>query len=577
MFCPNCGAKAEGGKFCTSCGNPLPILPESAPKEVPQPTMSWETPAQNQAQPYQAQPYEAPQYQAQPYQAPQYQAGQYQAPQYQPEQYQAPENAETPAEPKGGKKKMKPWLWAVIGVGAALLFAGLVVLGIILFAKNDPTAQVAVAAAKSMDAVKKTEAGKFAGELEKSEVKLGVDLQKIANGQIPLNAAAEVTMSQDLEAGKMSLILSVLVKGKELADLGFYMDDKDLAVTSDTLLGDDVYGLTFKTLPDDLKKSIFAPDSGSDFELPDEIYNILSQIDESPYAMYKEGRGAFKELAEAGGKKLLESLKKNAEISKDEGKLTVGKSSQDCRIVKAEADEEATRAIVEDMVAWLKEEATREKLERFFSVYAKIGNIVNGGNSKKDAEDLLDDFYKELDNSVKEMKDSESDITFYISKDNGQLIGFEAEYESGKDQGSLKFAAGPDFESPEEIRVEIDSNGEETIFTYEVKENSDSAYKAEVTVENDDKQSFTFDWKKKRGGFTISREGFPLVEGNLSIDEDSLAVEIDKIGLSLEVTKGAKTEDVPEFTNIVRLTEDEFKDLFRDLSNEIQKLILKFL
>ena len=53
MFCPNCGAQTDGGKFCGACGSPLPMVPESALKEnAPAPVpvsdpLPWEAPITN--------------------------------------------------------------------------------------------------------------------------------------------------------------------------------------------------------------------------------------------------------------------------------------------------------------------------------------------------------------------------------------------------------------------------------------------------------------------------------------------------------------------------------------------------
>ncbi|MBR3436401.1 MAG: zinc ribbon domain-containing protein [Lachnospiraceae bacterium] len=572
MFCPNCGSQVNGGKFCPSCGNPLPMMPESALKEAAPvaPQSASPKPASPQAsQPAAWTPAPAPQpaswentYNPQP---------ETWNPSMAPNGGNYPDPA--PAQPSSGKKKMKPWLWAVIGGGAALLIAGVVLLIVFLTAKNDPTAQVAAAAAKSMTALSKTDAGKFTGEMEKSETKVSLDLSKFAGGSLPVDAAAELTLSQDLEAGKMSLLLSVLVKGREVADLGFYMDEKDMAVTSDTLLGKDAYGLTFETLPKDLKNSIFAP--GNRFELPDEVFDILSQVDQSPFAMYKEGRGALKDLAEDGGKRLLKTLKEHAKITNEEGTFSVSGSKIDCKIVRAEADEEATRAIAEDLAAWLKESSTKEKLLRFFNVYAKIMNIAEGGRSEQDADGLLDDFYEELDDGLKDLEDSSSELLFYINKANGQLIGLRTNYESDKDEGFFEIAAGPDFENPEEIRFTFDEGDGEQFFIYRVTENSDSTYAFTIESEEDDR-FIEFTWKKKRGNFTVSAEGVKVLEGKLQIEEDSFSVDIDAIGLSLELTRGADTEPVPKFINIVQLDEGEFEDLYKDIADQIQRLVFSF-
>lgn len=558
MFCPYCGAEAEGGKFCAVCGSPLPIMPESAVKEnaanegaakepVPAP-LPWEAPAEPQG---------------------------YQVPQYAEPQYMEPQYTEPAKAPESGKKKVKALPFILIGAGVLVLAALAVVLFLFVF-KKDPTSQVAAAAAKSMVAVKKTEAGQAADELKKSQMKVSVDLSKVLPYYYGYEGTVNVTFSDDMDAGRMFLNLSLALKGKELADLDVYMDEKGLAVQSDTLLGDDAYGLTFETLPDDLKKSIFAPDSGTYYELPEDVYNMLRQLDQSPISLYKEAEGALEELFTEGGQKFLDSLKKNAEITEDEGKLSVGGSRVECKVIKAEADEDATKAIIDDMVAWLKEDGTKKKLERFFNVAAKVTDIAQGGESDQDAEDLMYEFYDELDDTLKDLEREESVIRFYINKENQQLIGFSMDTEGRNSETSLEIVAGPDFENPAEIRITYDDGYNKSVMTYEVTQNTDSTYAAEFTNEYGSyKETYEFEWKKKRGDFTISQDGREMLSGTLEIEDDKITVEIDDAGVSVELEKGAKTPEVPKYKNIVQISEDDFEELVEDIQDEIQNIMRK--
>jgi hypothetical protein len=561
MFCPNCGAQTDGGKFCGACGSPLPMVPESALKEnAPAPVpvsdpLPWEAPITNpEPAPETAEALSGPQYGG---------------PQYQP--YNPVPSEPAPAGPEK-TKKAKPWLWIAIA-GGALLLAALVLLAVFVFFKKDPTAQVGQAAAKSMTALSKTEPGKIASELEKAEVKVSMDLSSVVPYMRGVDGSVELTFSEDMDAGKIYMLLSLLMKGKEVADVGVFMDEKALAVSSDTLLGSDAYGVNFETLPDDLKKSIFAPKSGSYYALPQDVYNILRQLDQSPVKLYKEARGSMTELAEEGGKKFLSALKEHAEITKSDGKLSVGSGKAECTVIKAEADEKATRAILEDMADWLKEEKTKEKLLRFFNVYAKVMDIAQGGRSKQDGEDLLDSFYDGLDDALDEAEDVETVMSFYINKANGQLIGFALEYEGDDSEGSLEIAAGPDFSDPEEFRLTIDDDGYKEVYTVEVTENSDSTFAAEITVEEGRyKENYEFEWKKKRGTFEFTEDGYTRAEGTLKIEGDSIHLELEEPGVTIDVTKGAKTKDVPKFKNLLELTEDEFDDLVDEIEDQIQDL-----
>lgn len=578
MFCPNCGAQAEGGKFCASCGAPLPMLPKSdVPEASPQAPIDASFTAAPQApdapQQYgQQAPVPAEPYQWTPQPAPQA---------YDPYQYNQTPAPLEPQENKTQKPKNKALMWILIAAGGLALLAGIALLVIFVFLKKEPTAQVGAAAARTLSAVKETETGRFASELEKSEVKITMDLSSLRVSQIPIDGTVDVTVSSDMDAGRLSLALAFLMKGKEIADLDLLMDEKAMALSSDTLLGSDVYGLTFKTLPDDLKNSIFNPDAGTDYPLPEDVYNMLLELDESPITLYKEGRGSLEKLAETGGAKLLEALKKHAKVTREDGTVSVGGSKVDCTIVKADADEEATRKIVDELVGWLKENETKKELTRFFGVIAKVQTIANAAEGYRktvEAEDLLKDFYDELDDGVEDLEDSTAVLSFYINKKNEQLIGFRMDSESDKNESSLEVFAGPDMKDPSEIRIIADMDSDRTEILVDILENSNDLWAAKITADDDGRdQTIEVEWNKQKGNFEISVEGRPVASGSMKIDGDKLSMGIDQIGLTLQLTRGGKTPEVPKFENIVTMKEKDFSALLDDLQKEIQKLILKFM
>ena len=91
-FCPNCGAQLpDNAGFCSNCGTPL-----GAPPQYQQP--------------------QQPQY----YQQPQYQQPQYQ----QPPKMSYMDKVRAAREAQKQKQgQIKWWMWALIGIGSALLIA----------------------------------------------------------------------------------------------------------------------------------------------------------------------------------------------------------------------------------------------------------------------------------------------------------------------------------------------------------------------------------------------------------------------------------------------------------------------
>ena len=85
-----------------------------------------------------------------------------------------------------------------------------------------------------------------------------------------IEASGKVTVSPDLVA---SVGARLLLNGQTFADLTGYFSAQAAAVESGFL--DKTYGVDFATLAENLKTSIFAPDSGSRFALDQESFDQL--------------------------------------------------------------------------------------------------------------------------------------------------------------------------------------------------------------------------------------------------------------------------------------------------------------
>lgn len=404
-----------------------------------------------------------------------------------------------------------------------------------------------------------------------------------------IEASGKVTVSPDLVA---SVGARLLLNGQTFADLTGYFSAQAAAVESGFL--DKTYGVDFATLAENLKTSIFAPDSGSRFALDQESFDQLqglfsgsldSQLpDLDPEAL----DGAFQALGAAasqamdgiGNKLAMESAPATVtvngrDISVTRAKVTVGTEAliafYDSLLTSLEGDTELQNAVA--------------VIVDFVSVLAASGgddSIPDGATAVQTILGNMDGIRQELTQTLTEAGIAVALTVCMTEEENPVQLAMDITVDGQTVSGSLLMSENQDY-----IRLEmVDADGTVSALQYDLTVNTGLAfgfhfgsYEGEnetfSLVYDQDSQAQTFDvavtttdTDYETGEVTSSDT---TVSGSYANSDDLFTLVVDKVnGESFggTLTLNVRTDDtvtMPAFSELTRLEETEFASVVEAL------------
>lgn len=498
-----------------------------------------------------------------------------------------------PAPPETGKKagarEKKPWnkkIW--IAGCAALLVVALVLTAVLLAAGNSPLDRVTKAFERTLSDMEGSEtAGLLQGTLTGGSIEAylpGSFVNELLGSYEQASGNAGFKLYGDL--GKNSAVLQVYAPaGEEEITASVYANSDAVALELPQVL-DEVYGVDLKNFKETLKTSVFAPDSGSSLALDEETYALLEgQIDGAQAKKTKEVNDhaalALKKLY----KQLQKSAKKYAEIIETNETIAFMESSVKTTRVRVRIDGEAMANILRDTLTWVKEDASFKKtVTEVCELYAQALIDAYGLNAA-DAQDLVDQFYDavyegiDACGGIEQQMDGETlKLDFYMTKSANRLVQMEIEV-SGAFKCVLTY--GPDPSAPALIRVRYDDGWDTYDVSYSVETNDKREYAAKFSFASDGvtQGSANINWDKREDDLRIKlnddvSEESILIKGSLRADKNEAELHIRSITFEDEIIKPeltviVKTKDkmpaMPEYTDVLALSEQELQSLFSSL------------
>ncbi len=494
-----------------------------------------------------------------------------------------------PEEPVPQKKGFPKWilLIAVLAVvGVAAFF------GIKALAGGSPLTRAMTGVKKSFEALEKNEYASLAKNVSESgSMTISVDLSKLADmihAEVP--AKIELTTYANVKDSKAALEIDAQMKNKSILHGTFTASDEELAVACEQILGKKNYSLSFKDLSKNLPKSIFDPDSDTDYALPEQFYAWLVGLKNGPIEPMKEIAKEAKPILEEAAKLLKTSTEKNAEITKDSETISIGDADVKTNTVTVKLNGEQAAKIMTDLLKWAKANKDRKNLiTKFTTTYGPILEMED-----EDIADFLDEFYDSIDEALEEIEDVEKDdvnltAVFYLNKSNGQLV--KAEITSKDDSGKTTYTleGGPDWKDLAYCSVSMKDPYSKMNMTYTVEENTKSQYTAKVKVkeDNDTTMSMTCSWDKSTGDLRItSSEAELKLTGTMTQKGKVTTIELKKLevgrfvsvkdlGTTITLNESAKLPTVSKPTEVLKLSEDDIEALIEDVQDAVQELMEK--
>lgn len=419
-----------------------------------------------------------------------------------------------------------------------------------------------------------------------------------------MEASGKIAVSPEMV---MSIGAQLLLNGENYANLTGYAGPEAVVLESSFL--SKAYGVALADLTENLKSSIFAPDSGSQFALDEDTYNtLLDVLSGEAAAAAVSGADtdaladAFSVLAEAVGQAANDVASK---LAMESAPAVVNINGEDVDVTRMHVavSTEAIISLYDKLLDALEGSTDLQgAVATIVDAFPTLAVAFTGGEDGEpvpSGEEVvrivlenLDDVKQSLTDALNEAAVS-SAFTVCLAGEAQLPVELTGEITSGEQTVSGTFTMSPAIDF---IRLEaVDSDGSVTAVQFDITENSDAALgfhvgsyegetellslnyrqdKAEQTFEVALAQAAGYDEETETFSGTVSTS----VSGYYAVTDTLLALTVDKVDgqeFGGTLTLNIRTDDtvtLPNFTELTKLKEAEFADVIQALSDGFDSL-----
>ncbi len=492
-------------------------------------------------------------------------------------------NASAPAK-KSGNKALKVLLISGIAV-SVMVIAALAATVAVSVGMNTPMNLVMRGAENSLEALEDHPVAMLLSEAaEGGSVELMLQMDPLFDAMfgyygIDLSGAVGLKFYGDSDNDRAAVTAGMELDGVQMLDASVLVTEKEITVMSDSLLGDEVYGVYFETAADKLETSVFGPDGYLSLDI-DSLDSAMENFEQT-----RELREDAEIIAAELTGVVTKSLKEHAELTKENEELAFAGESTRVTAVKIALDREGYVAVLRDVIAYLKEsESVRNYAEKYTAV--------------SEEQDSVSEFYLQLDEAESELEYFDGFerliAVFYITKQRTEMVGVDLKMYDDADAvepaDRLELRAGPSLSDPGEISLNVVADGEEIHVCYEVLSDDETEYRAELIAESYGEEQFSIalDWNRESGALSVVYDdgySYMEVKGSVETGKDmaelrvtNINIDGEKLDLDLRVT--VKTRDEfpvylidREYTEILDLTNGDLEMLAGRVSSRLMNKI----
>lgn len=354
------------------------------------------------------------------------------------------------------------------------------------------------------------------------------------------------------------------------AEVYLYTGKDGLKIGTNGISGRHIYDVTFEGLAEKLAASIFAPDSGSEYAMEQEEYDLILQyIEEMSAAMEGDGSETADEFSA-----ILEDFKEaHPPVTEEKTDTDIGGETVSANVVTYSYSKEDIASLTEQFVdLYLNEYADESDFEYY---------------SKDEQKEQIMSLFDEMDScdlKIVHYVNSKShmlmvtDIDLLASAD-GENMYFYADVIYGADpensnKQSFKAGVGEDGEEEDAVEADIttNENGSEIVFS--------------VTVNGEEKEFATLASSKDGEDYTItldvpSAEISCKAEGTVKTDKKSFEITLDRVSAVsgsaevsylpkgvLTVEKGGTMPELDAEKEFLDITEEEMDTLLENIESD---------
>lgn len=400
-------------------------------------------------------------------------------------------------------------------------------------------------------------------------------------------------LALDTAQGLLGLIASVTSQGETAELASGYVNAQALAVDG-PLVGGAAYGFDLNTLAENLPGSIFAPDSGSSFALDEESYNeILAMLSgELPEpavmnsaAMDTEAVQQAAAVLKEAYSGILEDILAEMTIETTEAAVEVNGVSVPVNQVRCGVDGDG---IINMMLISLDVLANNTDAQAAYAIIFDQYNAISDQSltGEEFVQAMLSVLPQELEQSREELQGFSGVVTFCLSSATEAPVKFSLEIQDDYEQVAVNLLLS---EALDFFRLESVEDGVLTAsLQLDILANSDNdfACKLSVTDEYQTDSSLSFNLNKAAKTFALGAlaDGTSAsLSGTYEITDTLFSLTVDKVDgqefggtLTLNLRSDDASLAMPDFTELTRMSEEEFTALVQVVMENVQSLSMLF-
>lgn len=393
-------------------------------------------------------------------------------------------------------------------------------------------------------------------------------------------------LALDTAQNLCGLIASITTQGETAEFASAYVNAQALVVGG-LLLGG-AYGFDLSTLAKNLPGSIFAPDSGSSFALDEESYNtILAALSGeltptiTPSMDTEVVEQAVAVLMEAYSS-ILEELLAELTMETTETSVDINGVSVPVLQLRCSTDGEGCVNITNILIAPLVDNTDAQAaLATLIDQYVAASGRDLGVTGEELVRAIVTELPQGLDQAKEELQSFSTATTICVSSATDAPVKFSLEIQDSTEQVAISLLLS---ETLDFFRLECEENGNiMAAFQFEIPENSASAFACKFSVEDENQEaaSVNFDLNKADQTFVLDvladGESHSL-SGCYTVEDTLLSLTVDKMDsqeFGGTLTLNLRSNDsiaMPSFTELTKMTEEEFSALVQAVMENMQSL-----
>lgn len=310
-----------------------------------------------------------------------------------------------------------------------------------------------------------------------------------------------------------------------------YYVSEDFVYVSEEEIFDAAYGVKFSDLAEELKKSIFAYGSGSEYAIPDEeIYNqvidVLEALEELEIKeMKKDAQKLVKDLT----KEVWKIACDNFEFESEKDEVRINGEKQKVRVISIVIDGKSAANFVSDLYDFISKD---DSIVKFLEKYEDQIPAQLMGDEDKSIVEMYEEAIEALEDTIDDTCDGieaalPADIIINVMtpRNSKTLAKLEVNVEK-----TTLFAIDLGKDGMKKTdKITVSAAGEK-LFTYEIKENNNKEFVAEIEAVGG--ATLKIDLDKKSDEFTLTAkmgETTAKITGELVSKFGKTTITVDKI------------------------------------------------